>query len=127
MTARMIFGALSLALAVAAPADAAGPPVEREYRILFYEGSADLRNGAVIARQAADFGRGIAEPTFHVVGHSTQGEPERVAEARAKAVSDALVDMGVARRSLVTRSAGAAEPDAQYPQYSGRVIITVRG
>lgn len=127
MTARMVFGALALALAVAAPAGAEAPPVEREYRILFYDGSAELRNGAVIARQAVDFSQRIAEPTFEVVGHSKAGEQAQMAQARAHAVSDALVDMGVPRQSVVTRAVGAAEPDVRYPQYSGRVIITVRG
>ena len=127
MTARMIFSAACLALAFAAPAGAAGPPLEREYRILFHDGSAELRNGAVIARQAVDFSQRIAEPTFEVVGHSKTGEQAQVAEARAHAVSDALVDMGVPRQSVVTRAVGAAEPDVRYPHYSGRVIITVRG
>ncbi len=127
MTARMLFGAACLALAIAAPAGAAEPPAEREYRILFYDGSAEIRNGEVIARQAVDFSRRVADPTFHVVGHSMAGEPERVAAARAEAVADALVNMGVPRRSVVTSAAGAAEPDAQFPEHSGRVIITVRG
>jgi OOP family OmpA-OmpF porin len=118
------------------PAQPAAAPGAREYRVYFDWDRANLTAEAQqIIRQVSQAVAGGGTARIELVGKADRSGPNRynqgLSDRRARAVSDALAQAGVARDRISSRGVGESEPPVPTPdgvrEARNRVVeITIR-